>query len=126
MKALIAWFVKNPIAANVIMAIMLCGGILGYKGLEREFIPQTTFNGVTISMTWPGASPRDIAEQLVSRAEESVDGLDGIDYIESTASEGVATITVRTKLGADYTKVVDEIKSRVDGIQNLPPDAFRP
>jgi len=126
MRALIAWFVKNPVAANLIMFIMLCAGILGYKGLEREFIPQTTFNGITISMTWPGASPRDVAEQLISRAEESVDGLDGIDYIESTANEGSGSINVRTKLGADYDKILDEIKSRVDGIQNLPPDAFRP
>ncbi len=126
MKHLIAWFVKNPVAANLIMLIMLCAGILGYKGLEREFIPQTTFNGITISMAWPGASPRDVAEQLLTRAEEAVDGLDGIDYIESTASEGSGTINVITKVNVDYDKILDEVKSRIDGIQNLPPDSFRP
>jgi len=126
MRHLIAWFVKNPVAANLLMVLMFSAGILGYKNLEREFIPQTTFNGITITMTWPGASPRDVAEQLISRAEEAIDGLDGIDYIESTGNEGVGTINVRTKISADYDKLLDEVQSRIDSIQNLPPDAFRP
>ena len=126
MRTLITWFVKNPVAANLLMFVMFVVGIFGYNNLEREFIPQTTFNGITISMSWPGASPRDAAEQLVTRAEEAVDGLDGIDYLESTAYEGGGDINVRTKLGVDYEKLLDEVKSRIDGIRNLPPDAFRP
>ena len=126
MRSLIKWFVKNPVAANLMMFVMFVTGAFGYLNLEREFIPQTTFNGITISMSWPGASPRDVAEQLVVRAEEAVDGLDGIDYIESTSREGNGQINVRTKLGVDYEKLLDEVKSRVDGIRNLPPDSFRP
>lgn len=126
MRGLIIWFVKNPVAANLLMFVMFVVGIFGYNNLEREFIPQTTFNGITISMSWPGASPRDAAEQLVTRAEEAVDGLDGVDYLESTAYEGGGQINVRTKLGVDYEKLLDEVKSRVDGIRNLPPDSFRP
>lgn len=97
MRALITWFVKNPVAANLMMFVMFVTGIFGYVNLEREFIPQTTFNGITISISWPGASPRDVAEQLVVRAEEAVDGLDGIDYIESTAREGSGQINVRDR-----------------------------
>jgi len=52
--------------------------------------------------------------------------LDGLDYIEANAREGGATINIRTKLGIDYDKLLEEVKNRVDGIQNLPPDAFRP
>lgn len=126
MKNLIAWFVKNPIAANLIMGIMFFAGVFGFFSLEREFIPQTTINGMTISTTWPGASPRDVEEQLLVRIEEAVDGLDGIDYIESTAREGSGNVNVRTKLGIDYEKMLDQVKARVDTIQNLPPDAFRP
>jgi len=126
MRGLIAWFVKNPVAANLLMVAMFVSGIFGYLNLEREFIPGTTVNGMTVSVVWNGASPRDVNEQIVTRVEEAVDGLDGIDYIEATAREGGATVNVRTKLGIDYEKILDEVKNRVDGIQNLPPDAFRP
>ena len=126
MKSLIAWFVKNPVAANLIMFAMFVVGIFGYNSLDREFIPQVTINGMTISSGWPGASPRDVEEQLVVRIEEAVDGLDGIDYVEATAREGSYNVNIRTKLGVDYEKMLDQVKARVDGIQNLPPDAFRP
>ena len=126
MRGLIAWFVKNPVAANLLMVAMFVSGIFGFSQLEREFIPGVTVNGMTVSVAWNGASPRDVNEQIVTRVEEAVDGLDGIDYIESDATEGSATINIRTKLGIDYDKVLDEVKNRVDGIQNLPPDAFEP
>jgi len=126
MKSLISWFVKNPVAANLMMFTMFVIGVFGYSNLDREFIPKVTINGMTISSGWPGASPRDVEEQIVVRIEETIDGLDGIDYIESTAREGSYTVNVRTKLGIDYDKLLDEVQSRVDGIQNLPPNAYRP
>ena len=126
MKSIIAWFVRNPVAANLLMLTMFATGIFGYNTLEREFIPQTTINGMTVNVSWPGASPRDVEEQLVVRIEEAVDGLDGIDYIEGNAREGSGSVNIRTKLGVDYEKMLDEIKARVDTIRNLPPDSFRP
>jgi len=126
MKGLIRWFVRNPVAANLLMVAMFIAGFFGYTSLEREFLPGTTVNGMTVSVSWNGASPRDVNEQIVTRVEEAIDGLDGIDYIEATAREGGASINVRTKLGIDYEKMLDQVKGRVDAIQNLPPDAFRP
>lgn len=126
MKKLITYFVRNPVAANLLMFLMVVGGIYGFLNLQREFIPQTTINGMSVSVSWPGASPRDVEQQLVVRIEEAVDGLDGIDYIESNAREGAANVNIRTKIGIDYEKMLDQVKARVDGIQNLPPDAFRP
>ena len=54
MKNIVAWFVKNPVAANLLMALMFITGIFGYLNLEREFIPQTTINGMTVSIHGPG------------------------------------------------------------------------
>ena len=62
----------------------------------------------------------------MTRIEEAIDDLDGIDYIESTSREGSASVEIITKLGIDYEKMIDLVTSRIDGIQNLPPDAFRP
>lgn len=126
MRQLIKWFVQNPVAANLIMLVLFVGGIWGYFQFNREIIPQTTVNGMSISVTWPGASPRDVNEQIITRIEEAVDGLDGIDYIESSAREGGGNVNVRTKMHVDYEKMLDQVKARVDSINNLPPDIFRP
>ncbi len=126
MKVIIAWFVKNPVAANLVMALMFLIGFQGYNNLNREFFPQTSLNAMTISTTWQGASPRDVEEQIVIRLEEAVDGLDGIESIESRAREGVGTVTINTRANVDFEKLFDEVKSRVDAVQNLPQDSFRP
>ncbi len=126
MRNIIAWFVRNPVAANLLMIVMFVTGAFGYFSMEREFVPQSTFNGISVSVAWNGASPRDVSEQIVSRIEEAVEGLDGIDYIESTSREGSGNVNIRTKLDVDYEKMLDQVKSRVDGVRNLPPDAFRP
>ena len=126
MRSIISWFVRNPVAANLLMFVMFVVGAWGYMNLEREFVPTTPVNGIQVSVSWPGASPRDVSEQIVSRVEESLEGLDGIDYIESNAFEGGGSVSVRTKLDVDQQAMLDKVKLRVDTVRNLPPDAFRP
>lgn len=126
MKGLVAWWVKNTVAANLMMVAIILMGIVGFNRLEREVFPTTTINGMTVSVVWLGASPSDVQDQLITRIEDAVSGIDGIDYIEATAREGRGSINVRTKVRADYEKLLDEVKARVDGIQNLPPDSFAP
>lgn len=126
MKNIVAWFVRNPVASNLAMVLMFVMGIYGYFNLEREFIPTASVNAMSVSVSWPGGSPRDVEEQLIVRFEEAIDGLDGIDYIESTAREGSGSITIWTKLGNDYEKILDQVQTRIDTVQNLPPDSFRP
>ncbi len=126
MKKLIAWWARNSVAANLLMVAIILAGTVGFFKLEREFFPSTTINGMTVSAVWLGASPSDVEDQIITRIEDAVTGLDGIDYIESTAREGIGQVNIRTKVRADYNKLLDEVKVRVDGINNLPPDAYRP
>ena len=126
MRGLVAWWAKNTVAANLLMIAILLMGIVGFNKLEREFFPTITVNGMSVNIGWQGASPTDVEEQLITRIEDAVTGIDGIDYIESSAREGGGTVNIRTKVRADYDKLFDEVKVRVDGINNLPPDSFRP
>ncbi|MBL4870655.1 MAG: efflux RND transporter permease subunit, partial [Robiginitomaculum sp.] len=126
MRGLVSWWAKNGVAANLLMVAILLMGIVGFNKLEREFFPTLTVNGMTVSVVWQGASPKDIEEQLITRIEDAVQGLDGIDYIEATAREGSGQVNIRTKVRADYDKILSEVKVRVDGINNFPPDIFRP
>jgi multidrug efflux pump subunit AcrB len=126
MRGMIAWWAKNSVAANLLMISIILMGIVGFVKLEREFFPTLTVNGISVNMAWQGASPSDVEEQLLTRIEDAVAGIDGIDSLESTAREGSGSVNIRTKVSANYEKIFDEVKVRVDGINNFPPDAFRP
>ena len=125
MKKFIGWWVKNAIAANLLMVAIILMGIYGFFKLEREFVPAPKVTTISVSGVWLGASPNDIQEQIISRIEQAIEGIDGIDYIEANAREGSGSVTIQTLVTSDYDRILDQVKSRVDGINNLPPDAFR-
>ena len=126
MTGLISWWTKNSVAANLLMFACFVAGFLAFLSLERETDPSATFAGATVSIAWPGASPREIEQQIILRIEEALDGIDGIEHIDSTAREGSASINVEGDENIDKTRFLNDIKNRVDGISNLPQDAFPP
>jgi multidrug efflux pump subunit AcrB len=91
MTGIISWWTRNIVAANLLMIACLISGFLAFTSLERELDPSADFTGATISVAWPGASPREVEEQIVLRVEEAIAGIDGIEHIDSTAREGTWT-----------------------------------
>lgn len=126
MNGLIAWWARNSVAANLLMIACIIAGVLAFSRLEREVFPSASFNGATVSVAWPGASPQEIEEQIVLRIEESISDIDGVKHVNSTAREGVASINIEGVDSVDPTYFLNEIKNRVDGISTLPQDAFPP
>lgn len=122
MNNLIAWWVKNPVAANMLMIGIIVAGILSFKRMDREFFPTISATQASITVLWPGAAPQEVEEQIVMRIEESLSDLDTIERINSTASEGVAEIEVEGLPNADPARFINEIRSRVDAIRSFPRD----
>jgi multidrug efflux pump subunit AcrB len=126
MNGMIAWWARNPVAANLLMILAFIAGIVGYTRLERETFPSAVFNGATVSIAWPGASPQEVEEQLILRVEEAIVDLDGIKRLTSTAREGNGWVNIETYNSVDIVEFLDDVKLRVDGINNLPDSAYRP
>ena len=126
MNGLIAWWAKNSIAANLLMIAIFFVGLVQYFSLERENFPSFEVNGVSVTVSWPGADPRQVEEQIVLRVEEAIADIDGIDEISSTAREGFGSVFLRINPTVDMTDMINKVKNRVDGISTLPRDAFPP
>lgn len=126
MNGIVAWFARNAVAANLLMIVAFAGGAFGYSAMEREMFPVVNVAGATVSVAWNGASPRDVEEQIVTRIEEAVADINGLDRISSIASEGVGVVNIRGRDDIDMKEFLDEIKLRVDQINNLPQAAFQP
>ncbi|MCI4646134.1 MAG: efflux RND transporter permease subunit [Hyphomonadaceae bacterium] len=126
MNGIVAWFARNAIAANLLMAVAFIGGIFAYFSLEREIFPVVPVAGASVSVAWSGASPAETEEQLVVRIEEAIADLDGIDRITSIAYEGGATVNIRGRDDINMDKFIRDIERRVNQINNFPQSAFRP
>lgn len=126
MRGMVSWFAANTVAANLLMIVAFIGGFISFNTMEREFFPPGEINIVQVSITWEGASPKDVDEQLVSRIEESVSDLDGIKRITSSAREGVGTVTIEGFNNVTLDTLLNDVERRVNQINNLPPAAFQP
>ena len=125
-KGVIAWWVRNPVAANLLMIILFIGGLVSYFQIERELEPYVEFPGAWTSVSWPGASPQDVEEQIIVRMEEALSEVDGVNRMWSFAGEGGGSVTVVGKNGVDEAKLLADVKRQVDSINSFPPAAEKP
>ena len=126
MKRIIAWWVHNPVAANLLMVGILLSGFLGMQSMEKEAFPNIKINQAAISVAWPGANPQEVEEQIVARIEQSLENVDQVYNYYSTSSEGVAEINVTTYPNVDINDFINEVKSAVDAVTSLPRDIEPP
>jgi multidrug efflux pump subunit AcrB len=122
----IDWFTRNGVAANLLLAVIVVGGLLALANLTREVFPEITPNLVSVSVRYPGAAPAEIESAIVVRIEERVQDLQGIERLTSTAVEGVGSVLVEVERGFDPRRLLEDVKARVDAIDTFPEDAERP
>ena len=77
-KGLIAWFARNPVAANLLMIFILVGGLLTAMSVRKQMFPQFESNWISIQAIYPGAAPQEVEEGITIKVEESLEGLEGI------------------------------------------------
>ncbi len=122
----IAWMADNSVAANLLMAVFIVGGILMAPSIKQEVFPEVTLDIVTTQITYPGAGPEEVEQGVVLPVEEAVREVEGIKEVRSTASEGMGTVSAELLTGADEQQVLGDIKSAVDRITAFPEDAEDP
>ena len=126
-RGLIAYFAKNPVAANLLMIILLVGGLLSVLGLTAQVFPTLDTGTVSISVAYPGATPTEVEEGITRRVEEAVFGIDGDDRVISRASENLGSVTLELKDFVDADKVRDDAEAAVQQLIDFPPeDAEQP
>ena len=87
MERVIKWFVHNSVAANMFMFFILIAGFLTIPRIKMEVFPDISIDVISVSVIYPGASPKDVEDGICVRIEEKVQGLRGIKKISSTAIE---------------------------------------
>ena len=121
-SGLIGWFVRNPVAANLLMVILLVGGTLTAMNMRSEVFPTLEPGLISVSVPFPGATPAEVEEGITRRIEEAVLGIDGVDRVRSTASENLGVVTVEVDDFADVQLVKDDVQTAVDAIAQFPPE----
>ena len=124
--AIIEWFARNAVAANLLMIILLGGGLYSVATIKKESQPPIDTNFITVSMPFLGSSPEDVEEGILVKIEEAIQDIEGLQEIISTGRRGSGTVQIEVRSGYDVPEVMNEIKSRVDSISTFPDNTEKP
>lgn len=126
MNGPIAWFARHRVAANLLMVAIVAGGGLTLPKITREVFPDVTPELVTVSVTYPGAAPEEVESAVVERIEERMEDVSGIRRVISDSSEGAGVVTAELDTDADPQRVLEQVKTRIEGLTSLPAEAEDP
>ena len=120
MKKIIEYFVKYPVLGNAVMTLIIVFGFFSFMTMKTTFFPDSDVRYITITATYPGASPEEIEEGIVTKIEDEIKGVTGVERTTSTSSENAATISVELEYGADANEVIQDVESNVNSISSFP------
>jgi len=120
-------FIRRPVLSMVLGAFMLLLGVQAYFSLPVRQYPKVDETVVTITTTYPGASPDLIQGFVTAPIEAAVATTENIDYVTSTSMPSVSQVSVNMKLGSDPDTALTEVLSKVQQVRGqLPSDAEDP
>jgi multidrug efflux pump subunit AcrB len=125
-SALIAWFAHNPVAANLLMLLIVAVGAVSAFQIQRSMFPSFDIEMIFINVAYPGAAPEEVEQGIVLKIEEAINDLDGIKRVESDAFESAARMMIEPQPGVNLSRLLADIQNRVDAIAQFPAAAEKP
>lgn len=122
----IAWMVRNSIAANLLMVILLGGGLWSAVVIQKEVFPRFQLDVVEVRVGYPGAAPSEVEQGILLPIEEAVRGVEGIREITSEAREGRGEVLIELVAGQDRMKAFQDIDQAISRIRTFPDQIEQP
>ena len=122
----IAWMARNHIAANLLMFILLGGGLWSAVAIQKEVFPQFELDVVEVRVDYPGAAPEEVEQGILRPIEGAVRSLEGIREITSEAREGRGEVLIELVAGQERMKAFQDIDQAISRIRTFPDQIEQP
>jgi HAE1 family hydrophobic/amphiphilic exporter-1 len=125
MQRIVRWCLKNKSVVILATILLIGSGVYATTRLNQELLPDISFPIITISTPVAGAGPDLVDEQVTQPVEDAINGVQGIESVRSTSSQGFSVVVVEFGLDADTEEAESDLQAALDGIQ-LPSQAGDP
>jgi multidrug efflux pump len=120
-------FIKRPVLAIVVNLVILIAGLYSIRSLVVRQYPRSDIAVIRVSTVYVGANADLVRGFISTPLERVIASADGIDYLESSSSQGISIITAHLKLNYDSNAALTQIQAKVAQVRNdLPPEAQAP
>ncbi|MEL0622048.1 efflux RND transporter permease subunit [Marinomonas arenicola] len=125
-KGIIAWFACNPVAANLLMLLIITLGIMNVGALNKEAFPSLPPNSIAISVTNESGSARENEEGIAIPIEEKLQDVLGIQDITTTSTANSTSVSIEMLDDYNIDTLKDDVKDALDQITSFPDEADPP
>ena len=122
MTSLTRLSLANRLIAGLVTLAIIVFGVLATLNLKQELLPSIQVPTAIVTANYPGVSPQIVADDVSKPLESALTGVSGVTKVQSSSTNGLATITVEWEYGLDADTVVGDIRNAVDGIAPTLPD----
>jgi multidrug efflux pump subunit AcrB len=126
MHLLTSWFIRNPVAANLMMLLMLIAGWLTVSSIRVEGFPKLPADTLEITTIFPNAQVDHVDQQITRKIEKAIEGLAGVKKVSSYSSEGISSVSVQKQEGYLLERLSEDLRAKLDAIYGLPEKSEKP
>jgi len=125
-QSIISWFVKNPVASNLLFIGVIIIGLTSLNSLRKEAFPSLGSDMITINVAFDSGDPTQAEEGIAIKIENALENVPGIKRITSTSNSYGSRVLIEKTSDHELEKLLLDVKTKVDSIFNLPENAERP
>ncbi|AXX91708.1 acriflavin resistance protein [Malaciobacter molluscorum LMG 25693] len=123
---LIKFSIKNPVTIIVSVLIVVMFGLLSLRSLPYQLTPNVTKPEITISTTWPGATPYEIEREIIEEQEDVIKSLNNLVKYESSSNDDYGEIKLTFKLGTDLRAALQDVSNKLNEVNSYPNNVDEP
>jgi multidrug efflux pump subunit AcrB len=119
-----SWCIRNPVPPIVLFVGLMLAGLIAFAGMQVNNNPDIDFPAAVVSVSQPGAAPNELETQVTQRVESAIRGVNGVDEIDSSISEGNSQTFVTFQIGTPTDRAVDDVRNAIAQIRGSLPEGI--
>jgi multidrug efflux pump subunit AcrB len=119
-----SWCIRNPVPPIVLFVGLMLAGLVSFAGMQVNNNPDIDFPAAMVTVSQPGAAPNEMENQITQRVESAIRGVNGVDEINSSVSEGSSQTFVQFQIGTPTDRAVTDVRNAIAQIRSNLPDGI--
>ena len=122
----ISFSIEKPVSVIVGIILVVLFGWIGLTSMPYQLSPSVIEPEITVTTTWPGATPHEIEREIIEEQEEVLKGIPGLAEMESASFNNQGTVTLKFNIGVDVDEALLRVSNKLDEVQAYPENVDKP
>jgi HAE1 family hydrophobic/amphiphilic exporter-1 len=122
----IKFSIEKPVTVLVCVILIVLFGLIGLSRMPYQLSPTVVEPEITVTTTWPGASPYEVEREIIEEQEKVLKGIPGLLEMESASFNSQGTVTLKFSIGTDSDDALLRVSNKLDEVPAYPENVDKP